>query len=156
MVGAPPGDAGDAGEASPARGPRAAAAAAHALDVLDWGGVARALAAECATAAASRVAAALQPNLSDAEAAASVAEAEESRALERRETVPVSGVRDVGPLVDAAVRGMVLGPADLADIARSVEAIARLRAFLVEHAAAAPALARRGRVLSPLPRLVAA
>lgn len=120
----------------------------HALDVLDWAGVTAALAELCATPAASRAANALLPDLSAGEASRSHAETAEALRLAERGLPPVAGPRDVAELVGLAAKGRVLEPEELIDVARTLDALARLVDWFggdegVGRCAAAPGLAGR-------------
>lgn len=119
------------------------AARGHALAVLEWDRVVEALAERCATAAGARAARALRPVLDRDACRRSLDETDEALALMAEETVPVAGVRDVGPAVEAASRGGVLEPGDLLDVARSATALAALGLHLSERAERAPHLADR-------------
>lgn len=128
----------------------------HALEVLDWAAVAEALAERCAAAATARAARELRPDLSPARVESSLDETEEARALLEEEAVPVAGVRDVAESVAAAERGEILEPEPLGDLARSLEAMGRLRAFLAANDGRAPRLAALAESLASAPALVAA
>ena len=134
----------------------AGSARAHALEVLDWSSVTEALAARCATAAGARTARALRPDLKPLAIERSLDECEQARALLVEEAIPVAGVRDVASAVEAAERGEVLEPEPLADVARSLEAMGRLRSFLARQAEEAPALASLAESLASAPALVTA
>lgn len=132
-------------------------ARSHALEVLEWREIAAALAARCATAAAARRASALLPDLSRHVAGRWLRETDEARRLlEEEDGVPVAGVRDVARCVDLASRGAVAEPAELADVARTLESFERLRKALDRAAALAPLLHERSRDIEPRPQLVSA
>lgn len=132
-------------------------ARAHALDVLEWQEIASALATRCASAAAARRASALLPDLGLEEARRSLLETEEARRLlMEEEGVPVAGVRDVARVVDLAARGAVAEAAELADVARTLDSLGRLRKVLDGCEQDAPLLHERARAIVPAPALVAA
>lgn len=123
-----------------------ARARAHALDVLSWSEIAAALASRCASEGAARQAAALMPDLPKEAAHRSlVTTAEALRLMEGEGGLPVSGVRDVEPAVSLAARGGVVEPADLAAVARTLDALARLRAAVAPREGEAPLLAALAR-----------
>jgi DNA mismatch repair protein MutS2 len=128
----------------------------HALSVLDWAGVAEALAERCATAAGGRAARALRPDLKRRQVERWLDLTMEARELLREESVPVAGVRDLGDSLAAAGRGGALEPEELSDISRSLDAMGRLRGWLLERTHVAPDLAELGESLLEAPQLVAA
>src|SRR6185369_678838 len=99
---------------------------------------------ECASSAAAREAEALLPTLDEAAARRSLDETDEARRLLAEGGVPVTGVRDISRAVDLASRGGVLEPSDLADVARTLESLARLKDALATVQDEAPLLWQRG------------
>lgn len=132
------------------------AARDHALSVLGWPEMAHALAARCSSLSAARDAEALLPILDENAARLSLAETEEARRLQDDEGLPVAGVRDVARAIDLASRGGRLEPSDLADVARSADALARLHESLATRADMAPLLHDRATRIARLPDLVRA
>jgi DNA mismatch repair protein MutS2 len=128
----------------------------HALAVLEWGAVLEAVADRCSSAAGSRLARSLLPDLSREEALRSLRETDEARRLLGEEALPTGGVRDVAAMVDAAGRGGALGGAELLDVAWTLDAVGRLKRFLDGHADEAPLLAERAVALVDLSEIVAA
>ncbi|MGB9871504.1 MAG: endonuclease MutS2 [Anaerolineae bacterium] len=68
----------------------------------------------------------------------------------------LGGARDVRPMVEAARREAVLAPADLLDIAQTLQAARRLRQTLTRQEAQFPRLAAIAARLEPCPELVEA
>jgi DNA mismatch repair protein MutS2 len=90
----------------------------------------------------------LRPS-SDADAVrAALAETTEAAALAAEAEIPVRGARDLDPMATRAAAGASLDPAELLDIAQTLEVARRLHGYLRARSTRAPRLADLGSLLT--------
>ncbi|MGQ9467328.1 MAG: endonuclease MutS2 [Anaerolineae bacterium] len=115
------------------------------------------LAAHTSFSAGAEKARALAPSTDPAEIRERLATtAEARRFLSLYPLTDLGGARDVRPMVEAARREAVLDPADLLDIAQTLQTARRLRQTVARQEAHFPRLAAVAARLEPCPELVAA
>ncbi|MGQ9709358.1 MAG: endonuclease MutS2 [Anaerolineae bacterium] len=115
------------------------------------------LAAHTSFSAGAEKARALAPSTDPAEIRERLATTTEARRfLSLYPLTDLGGARDVRPMVEAARREAVLDPADLLDIAQTLQTARRLRQTVARQEAHFPRLAAVAARLEPCPELVAA
>ena len=115
------------------------------------------LAAHTSFSAGAEKARALVPSTDPAEIRERLATTTEARRfLSLYPLTDLGGARDVRPMVEAARREAVLAPADLLDIAQTLQAAGRLRQTVIRQEAHFPRLAAIAARLEPCPELVEA
>ncbi len=123
------------------------------LRVLEFPKILAALAAGTATPMGRALALDLVPS-GDLEAVrAALAETAEAVAIAAESEIQVRGARDVRPAAARAASGGMLEPADLLDVAQTLEVTRRVQAQLRAHRDQAPRLAALAERLSALPEL---
>ncbi|MDR7483911.1 MAG: endonuclease MutS2 [Armatimonadota bacterium] len=123
------------------------------LRVLEFPKILEALVEATVTPMGRALALALRPT-ADADAVrAAQQETAEAVRLTAEGEIPLRGARDLDDVVTRADAGAVLEPADLQDVAQTLEVTKRVAGFLRTHRARAPRLAERADLLTPLPDL---
>ena len=135
---------------------QAAPADERTLRVLEYPRIVATLAEGTVTAMGRKQAHALVPTRDAELARAALAETTEAVALSDEAEIPVRGARDLGAAVARAVQGGVLDPAELLEVAQTLEVTRQVHAFLHARRAKAPRLSAMGNLLIPLPDLEAA
>ncbi|HMB69024.1 MAG TPA: endonuclease MutS2 [bacterium] len=121
---------------------------AHSLRVLDFPRVRRLLADRAASAAGMRRLGRLEPQRDPQEVARRLSLVSEVRRILEDADLPVHGLPDLEPVLEeAAVAGAVLPGTRIWPVARSLEVVRRLKAFLHERREVLPGLAGLGQML---------
>jgi DNA mismatch repair protein MutS2 len=128
---------------------------ARTLRVLEFPWVQETLAGLTVTAMGRERALALVPADALEPVRALLAQTAEAMALAAEAEIPVRGARDVRAAAQRAATGAVLEPAELLDVAQTLEVTRAVHRFLQRHQARAPRLAADGARLQPLPDLEA-
>jgi len=111
------------------------------VDLLEFDKIRRLLASETSFGPGHDAALALEPSTDPDEVSRRQAETTEARRLlDRAEGVPMGGLRDIRPFLEAAMSGDVLEPAQLLDVAQTCRSAERLRKFLVARQEKCPTL----------------
>ncbi len=125
------------------------------LRVLEFPRVLEALAEGAVTSMGRAVVRALRPSTDPDVVRDALDETAEAVALAAEAEIPVRGARDLVPLAARAVAGGVLEPAELLDVAQTLEVARRVHGYLRARRVQAPRLAERGEMLAVLADLEA-
>ncbi len=120
------------------------------LRVLDFAKVLAALAAGTVTPMGRALALEVLPSSDVDDVRAGLEVTSEAAAISAEEEIPVRGARDLEPVVARAAAGAVLDPADLLDVAQTLEVARRVHTFVRARRARAPRLAETADRLSVL------
>jgi DNA mismatch repair protein MutS2 len=123
---------------------------AHSLRVLDFPRIRQILSERAASAAGRRRLGRLEPQRDAAEVARRLSLVSEVRRVLEDSDLPLHGLPDLEPVLEeAAVAGAVLPGTRIWPVARSLEVVRGLKAFLHERREALPGLAGLGQILDP-------
>ncbi|MEX2247239.1 MAG: endonuclease MutS2 [Dehalococcoidia bacterium] len=129
---------------------------AHALRTLEFDKIVARLARHTSFAAGKELALALEPSTQHAEVVRRQREtAEARRLLELKPRTGLGGAHDVRPLAEKASRGGLVEPAELLDVASTLECARDLRTSIVRLGESLPLLAETAGAIDPLPALIA-
>ncbi|HEY4223819.1 MAG TPA: hypothetical protein VGO62_20830, partial [Myxococcota bacterium] len=82
-------------------------------------------------------------------------EAMEARAAVERKVAPdFGGIKDVRAVLDAVEKGVVIGPVDIVDVSKTLDALARLHDVVTFQGGEAPLLAATGKLIDDDRRFV--
>src|SRR5687767_1761311 len=129
----------------------------HTLKVLEYGKVLERLAAHASNGMGREAALALVPMSAPEKVTRALQETREARSiLETDSGMPLGGIHDIRQAVEKAQVRMLLAPVELLDIAQTVGAARRLKAFVSKRAEDWPLLAEIGGNLPNLPGIESA